>query len=91
MSIFKNGTVHSAESSGFSVPEILREINFRESRNSKTAIFAILGALNLALTFIDLANFSLQIVQKFICNLHIVRTSSLVTHTYVHSIFLLFF
>ena len=45
MSIFKNGTVHSAESSGFSVPEILREINFRESRNSKTAIFAILGAL----------------------------------------------
>ena len=30
---------------GFSVIQILREINFKESRSSKTAVFAILGAV----------------------------------------------
>ena len=34
----------------FSVTQILREINFRESSSSKTAFFAIQGALN----FVDL-------------------------------------
>ena len=33
----------------FSITQILREINFGESRSSKIAIFAILGVLN----FID--------------------------------------
>ena len=45
----------------FSVPQILREINFEESRSSQSAIFAIVGALN----FVTLVNFSLQIEQKF--------------------------
>ena len=31
----------------FSIAEILREINFRESRNSRAAIVAILWALNI--------------------------------------------
>ena len=31
----------------FSVTWILREINFEESRNSKTAIFVILGTLKM--------------------------------------------
>ena len=38
----------------------LREINFGETQSSKTAVFAILGALNL----VNLVNFSLQKVQK---------------------------
>ena len=46
----------------FSVTQILREINFGESRSSKTAGFAIVWALNM----IYLADFSLQKVQKFI-------------------------
>ena len=46
----------------FSIAQILREINFGESRSSKTAVFAILGAVN----FVDLVKFSLQKVQKFI-------------------------
>ena len=46
----------------FSVTQILREVNFGESRSCKTAIFAISGALN----FDDLVNFSLQKVQKSI-------------------------
>ena len=33
----------------FSVTQIIREINFGESRNSKTAIVAILRALNLVI------------------------------------------
>ena len=45
----------------FSVIQILREINFGESRSCKTAVNANLGAL----TFVTLANFSLQKVQKF--------------------------
>ena len=40
----------------FSVIQILREIKIGESRNSKTAVFAIFKALN----FVDLANLSLQ-------------------------------
>ena len=44
----------------FSVTQILREINFGECRTSKTAFFAILRALN----FVNLLNYSLQIVQK---------------------------
>ena len=40
----------------FSVIQILREINFGESWGSKTAIFAIFGALNI----VNLVNFSLQ-------------------------------
>ena len=45
----------------FSITQILREINFGESRRAKTAIFAILGALN----FVDLVHFSFEKVQKF--------------------------
>ena len=44
----------------FSVTQILREINFGDFKSSKTAIFAILGALN----FVDLVNFGLQKVIK---------------------------
>ena len=46
----------------FSVTQILREINFGVSRSSKTAVFAILEALNL----VELVYFSLQEVYKFI-------------------------
>ena len=46
----------------FSIIQILREINFGEFRSCKTATYAILGALK----FVDLVNFSLQKVQKFI-------------------------
>ena len=42
-----------------SVTQILREINFREYRSSKTSVFAILGALN----FANLINCSLQKVK----------------------------
>ena len=38
-----------------SFTQILREINFEESRSAKTAVFVILGALH----FVDLVNFSL--------------------------------
>ena len=48
----------------FYITQILREINFGESRSSKTAIFAIQGALN----FVDLVNFTFQKVQKLIKN-----------------------
>ena len=44
----------------FSVIQILREINFGESRSSKTAIFVISGALN----FVTLVNLSLQKVHS---------------------------
>ena len=44
----------------FSVIQILREINFGESRSSKTAVLAISGAL----IFVDLVNSSLQKMQK---------------------------
>ena len=40
----------------FSITQILRQINFEESRSSKTAIFTILGAME----FVNLVNFSLQ-------------------------------
>ena len=43
----------------FSVIQILREINFRESRSAKSAVYAISGALN----FVDLVYSSLQKVQ----------------------------
>ena len=46
----------------FSVIQILREINFGESRSSKPTYSFILGTMN----FTDLVNFSLQKVQKFI-------------------------
>ena len=46
----------------FSVILILREINFGESRSSKTADFAIFCALN----FDKLVNYSLQKVQKIL-------------------------
>ena len=45
-----------------SVNHIFREINFRDSRNSKTAVFAIFGALN----FANLVYLSLQKMQNFI-------------------------
>ena len=45
----------------FSVIQILREINFRESRSCKTAFFANLGALN----FVNLVNIGIQKVQKY--------------------------
>ena len=47
---------------GFSVTQILFEINFGESTSSKNAIVAIYGALN----FDNLVNLSLQKVQKSI-------------------------
>ena len=40
----------------FSIPKILREINFEDSKIAKTAIFAILRAVN----FVQMVNFSLQ-------------------------------
>ena len=36
----------------FCTIQILREINFEDSRSAKTAIFAILGAMNFVLTFV---------------------------------------
>ena len=42
--------------------QILREINFGESRSSKIAIFAILGPMN----FVNLVNCCLQKMQKSI-------------------------
>ena len=39
----------------FSAIQILREINFEESRSSKTVIFVLFGALN----FVNLVKFSL--------------------------------
>ena len=46
----------------FSVIQILREINFGRSKSFKTDISAIFLALN----FVNLVNFSLQKVHKFI-------------------------
>ena len=46
----------------FSVTQIFREINFGESRSSKTAVLTILEALKMIL----LVNFSLQKMQKFL-------------------------
>ena len=46
----------------FPIIQILCEMNFGESRNSETAVFAFFGALN----FVDLVNFSHQKVQTFI-------------------------
>ena len=46
----------------FSIVQILREINFVESRSSNTVVFAILGAL----TFVNLVNSNVHKVQKFI-------------------------
>ena len=40
----------------FSITQILREINFEDSRMAKTAIFAILRAVN----FVQMVNFSLK-------------------------------
>ena len=44
----------------YTITQILREINFRDSRSAKTAVFAIFGAVN----FFHLGNFSLQKVQN---------------------------
>ena len=46
----------------FSATQILREIHFGESRSSKNAVEAILGALKL----VNLVNVRLQRVQKFL-------------------------
>ena len=46
----------------FSITQILREINFGDSRSAETAVFAILGAVN----FVHLVNFSLEKEHKFI-------------------------
>ena len=43
----------------FCITDILREINFVDSRSAKIAVFAILGAVN----YVHLVNFSLQKVQ----------------------------
>ena len=43
-----------------SITQILREINFGESRGCKSAVFGIIGALN----FANLVNFNLQKLQK---------------------------
>jgi len=46
----------------FSAIQILHEIKVGESRSSKTAVLDIFEAMNI----VDLVNFSLQKVQKFI-------------------------
>ena len=46
----------------FCITQFIREINFEHSRSAKTAIFALLRAVN----FVQLVNFSFQKVQKFI-------------------------
>ena len=46
----------------FTITQILREINFGGCRSSKTAVLAILGALKM----INLVNFSILKMQKFI-------------------------
>ena len=46
----------------FAITQNLREINFGDYGSAKTAVFAILGALN----FANLVNCSLQKVQKYI-------------------------
>jgi len=46
----------------FSITQILREINFGDSRSAKSAVFVILESVN----FLYLVNFCLQKVQKFI-------------------------
>ena len=46
----------------FSITQIFREINFVDSRSAKTAIFAIVRAVN----FVDLLNSSLQKLPKSI-------------------------
>ena len=53
---------HSVEVSRFAVTHILGEMNFGESRSSKTANLAIFWDLD----FVTLVNISLQKVQKFI-------------------------
>ena len=67
--IFKNqtsyfwGQYYSVEIAGFFCHlHILREINFGECRSSKNAIFAILRARS----FVNLVNFTVHKVQKFI-------------------------
>ena len=55
-------SLHSVKISGFFYSQILREINFEDSRGAKTAIFAILGTVN----FVNLVNFNLQKVQKLV-------------------------
>ena len=54
--------LHGVEISGFSVTEILCEINYEESRSSKMPVFCELVALNL----VHLVDFSLQKGQKII-------------------------
>ena len=46
----------------FRITQILREINFVDSRSAKTAVFAILGAAN----FVHLIDFCLEKLQKII-------------------------
>ena len=43
------------KSKDFSIRQILREIKFGDSKSAKTAVFAILGAVN----FVNLVNVSL--------------------------------
>ena len=56
--------VHSVEIAEFSVIQILREINFGESRSCNGAYFAILGPLNC----VEYVNFSVQKLQKLTKN-----------------------
>ena len=44
----------------FCITKILREINFEDSRNENSAVFATLGAVD----FVHLLNYSLQKVKK---------------------------
>ena len=63
MSLIDFGDIHTMwKFQYFSITQILRQINFWDTRSSKTASFAILGAVN----FVHLVNISLQKVQKFI-------------------------
>ena len=56
--------VHSVEIAEFSVIQILREINFGESRSCNGAYFAILVPLNC----VEYVNFSVQKLQKLTKN-----------------------
>ena len=57
----KSSYDYSVETSGFFIAQILREINFGDSRTAKNAI---LGHFRIC-EFVDLVYFRLQIVQKF--------------------------
>ena len=59
---YKLGNAQCGNFRIFCITQILREINFWDSRSAKPFVFATSKAVN----FVNLADFSLQKVQKFI-------------------------